>query len=182
MAVQHNAKATIRCPFCVGCRGWLCALCPRVIPTSVARWVSEAKSSGGAFLQAVSSKARSFAGKLRLTNKTTCDGDRREAITRRSWVSEAKTCRWHIFASDVAQSTSFAGKLRLTNKTTCDDRAMKNPTDRQPKNPTLSSWIFSFVPLGTTSFAWHTQHHLSVSSTSLPSRAAQMNEVTTSCK
>jgi len=32
------------------------------------------------------------------------------------------------------------------------------------------------VPTGTTSFAWHTQHHLSVSSTSLP-LAAQMNEV-----
>jgi len=32
------------------------------------------------------------------------------------------------------------------------------------------------VPLGTTSFAWHTQHHLTVRSTSLP-LAAQMNEV-----
>ena len=29
----------------------------------------------------------------------------------------------------------------------------------QPKNPTHTSWIFSFVPIGTTSFAWHTQHH-----------------------
>ena len=46
----------------------------------------------------------------------------------------------------------------------------------QPKNPTLTSWIFSFVPIGTTSFAWHTQHHLTVRSTSLP-LAAQMNEV-----
>jgi len=35
---------------------------------------------------------------------------------------------------------------------------------------------FSFVPQGTTSFAWHTQHHLSVSSTSLPPEA-QMNDV-----
>lgn len=32
------------------------------------------------------------------------------------------------------------------------------------------------MPRGTTSFAWNTQHHLSVSSTSLP-LAAQMNEV-----
>ena len=32
------------------------------------------------------------------------------------------------------------------------------------------------MPTGTTSFAWHTQHHLSVSSTSLP-LAAQMNDV-----
>ena len=47
----------------------------------------------------------------------------------------------------------------------------------QPKNPSRKTWIFSFVPQGTTSFAWHTQHHLSVSSTSLPPRAAQMNEV-----
>ena len=46
----------------------------------------------------------------------------------------------------------------------------------QPKNPTRTSWIFSFVPIGTTSFAWHTQHHLTVRSTSLPF-AAQMNEV-----
>ena len=45
------------------------------------------------------------------------------------------------------------------------------------KNPTRKSWIFSFVPQGTTSFAWHTQHHLSFSSTSLPPRAAQMNDV-----
>ena len=44
------------------------------------------------------------------------------------------------------------------------------------KNPTRKSWIFSFVPIGTTSFAWHTQHHLTVRSTSLP-LAAQMNEV-----
>jgi len=51
----------------------------------------------------------------------------------------------------------------------------------QPKNPSQSAWIFSFVPTGTTSFAWHTQHHLSVRSTSLP-RAAQMNEVATSRK
>ena len=29
----------------------------------------------------------------------------------------------------------------------------------QPKNPSQSAWIFSFVPIGTTSFAWHTQHH-----------------------
>jgi len=29
----------------------------------------------------------------------------------------------------------------------------------QPKNPTRESWIFSFVPLGTTSFAWYTQYH-----------------------
>ena len=35
---------------------------------------------------------------------------------------------------------------------------------------------FSFVPSGTTSFAWHTQHHLTGRSTSLP-LAAQMNEV-----
>ena len=46
----------------------------------------------------------------------------------------------------------------------------------QPKNPTRKSWIFSFVPIGTTSFAWHTQHHLTVRLTSLP-LAAQMNEV-----
>ena len=45
---------------------------------------------------------------------------------------------------------------------------------KNPKNSVLR--IFSFVPLGTTSFAWHTQHHLSVSSTSLP-LTAQMNEV-----
>jgi len=32
------------------------------------------------------------------------------------------------------------------------------------------------VPIGTTSFAWHTQHHLTFRSTSLP-LAAQMNEV-----
>ena len=58
----------------------------------------------------------------------------------------------------------------------------------QPQNPTRKSWIFSFVPIGTTSFAWHTQHHLTVRSTSLP-LAAQMNEVVlrtndvaTSCK
>ena len=44
------------------------------------------------------------------------------------------------------------------------------------KNPSQSAWIFSFVPTGTTSFAWHTQHHLTVRSTSLP-LAAQMNEV-----
>ena len=36
--------------------------------------------------------------------------------------------------------------------------------------------FFSFVPQGTTSFAWYTQHHLSLGSTSLP-LAAQMNEV-----
>ena len=36
--------------------------------------------------------------------------------------------------------------------------------------------VFSFVPQGTTSFAWHTQHHLSFSSTSLP-LAAQMNDL-----
>ena len=35
---------------------------------------------------------------------------------------------------------------------------------------------FFICAAGTTSFAWHTQHHLSVSSTSLP-LAAQMNEV-----
>ena len=45
------------------------------------------------------------------------------------------------------------------------------------KNPTQKSWIFSFVPQGTTSFAWHTQHHLTVRSTSLPPRVAQINEV-----
>ena len=45
------------------------------------------------------------------------------------------------------------------------------------KNPTRKSWIFSFVPQGTTSFAWHTQHHLTVRSTSLPPRVAQINEV-----
>ena len=47
----------------------------------------------------------------------------------------------------------------------------------QPKirKPWLSD--FSFVPQGTTSFAWHTQHHLSFSSTSLPRQAAQMNDV-----
>ena len=28
-----------------------------------------------------------------------------------------------------------------------------------PKNPSRKTWIFSFVPQGTTSFAWHTQHH-----------------------
>jgi len=28
-----------------------------------------------------------------------------------------------------------------------------------PKNPSQSAWIFSFVPIGTTSFAWYTQHH-----------------------
>ena len=44
------------------------------------------------------------------------------------------------------------------------------------KNPTRKSWIFSFVPTGTTSFAWYTQHHLTVRSTSLP-LAAQMNDV-----
>ena len=49
--------------------------------------------------------------------------------------------------------------------------------DPQPKNPSQSAWIFSFVPQGTTSFAWYTQHHLSLGSTSLPLRAAQMNEV-----
>jgi hypothetical protein len=32
------------------------------------------------------------------------------------------------------------------------------------------------VPTGTTSFAWHTQHHLPVRATSLP-LAAQMNDV-----
>ena len=46
------------------------------------------------------------------------------------------------------------------------------------KNPESDAFrIFSFVPSGTTSFAWHTQHHLTVRSTSLPLRAAQMNEV-----
>ena len=44
------------------------------------------------------------------------------------------------------------------------------------KNLILRNEVFSFVPSGTTSFAWHTQHHLTVRSTSLP-LAAQMNEV-----
>ena len=49
--------------------------------------------------------------------------------------------------------------------------------DPQPKNPESKCFrIFSFVPTGTTSFAWHTQHHLTVRSTSLPP-TAQMNEV-----
>ena len=38
-------------------------------------------------------------------------------------------------------------------------RAVVEILPPQPKNPTRRSWIFSFVPLGTTSFAWHTQHH-----------------------
>ena len=46
------------------------------------------------------------------------------------------------------------------------------------KNPeSIAFRIFSFVPQGTASFAWHTQHHLSFSSTSLPPCAAQMNDV-----
>ncbi len=48
------------------------------------------------------------------------------------------------------------------------------PQPKNPKNFVLR--IFSFVPTGTTSFAWHKQHHLTVRSTSLP-LAAQMNEV-----
>ena len=38
-------------------------------------------------------------------------------------------------------------------------RAVVKILPPQPKNPTRKSWIFSFVPLGTTSFAWQTQHH-----------------------
>ena len=46
----------------------------------------------------------------------------------------------------------------------------------QPKNPTRESWIFSFVPIGTTSFAWHTQHRFERSE-NIIAVCAQMNEV-----
>ena len=45
------------------------------------------------------------------------------------------------------------------------------------KNPSRKTWIFSFVPQGTTSFAWHTQHHFEHSENIIAARAAQMNEV-----
>jgi hypothetical protein len=51
---------------------------------------------------------------------------------------------------------------------------LRSEETKNPKNSVLR--IFSFVPIGTTSFAWHTQHYLTVRSTSLPF-AAQMNEV-----
>ena len=47
---------------------------------------------------------------------------------------------------------------------------------RNQKNPTRKSWIFSFVPLGTTSFAWHTQHHFERSE-NIILLVAQMNDV-----
>ena len=47
----------------------------------------------------------------------------------------------------------------------------------QHKNPKAPAFGFFICAAGTTSFAWHTQHHLSLGSTSLPSRAAQMNDV-----
>ena len=46
-----------------------------------------------------------------------------------------------------------------------------------PKNPTRKSWIFSFVPQGTTSFACNTRNIISSEArTSLPLEA-QMNDV-----
>jgi len=44
------------------------------------------------------------------------------------------------------------------------------------KNTKASAFVFFICAAGTTSFAWHTQHHLTVRSTSLP-LAAQMNDV-----
>ena len=41
----------------------------------------------------------------------------------------------------------------------------------------LLSGFFHLCPKDTTSFAWHTQHHLSVSSTSFRRRRTQMNDV-----
>ena len=52
-----------------------------------------------------------------------------------------------------------------------------SPPAPAKKNPSLMTWIFFICAVGTTSFAWHTQYHLSVNSTSLPPCAAQMNEV-----
>ena len=55
-------------------------------PTSVACWVSEAKTIRWiVFANGVAQNA-SFGARLCLENKTTHDGDRREAITRRSLV------------------------------------------------------------------------------------------------
>ena len=49
-------------------------------------------------------------------------------------------------------------------------------SDTHHKNPKASAFGFFICAAGTTSFAWHTQHHLTVRSTSLP-LAAQMNDV-----
>ena len=44
------------------------------------------------------------------------------------------------------------------------------------KNTKAKAFVFFICAAGTTSFAWHTQHHLTVRSKSLP-LAAQMNDV-----
>ena len=72
-------------------------------------------------------------------------------------------------------SLSADGKPRIDFEKTCSADLFCKGVPR--KKPSRKTWIFSFVPQGTTSFAWHTPHHLSVSSTSLPPRAAQMNDV-----
>ena len=47
-----------------------------------------------------------------------------------------------------------------------------------PKNPSRKTWIFSFVPQGTTSFACNARNIISSEArTSLPPRAVQMNDV-----
>lgn len=55
-------------------------------PASVACWVSEAKTIRWIVLANGVAQNASFGARLCLENKTTHDGDRREAITRRSLV------------------------------------------------------------------------------------------------
>jgi len=92
---------------------WLALSALRVMPTSVARWVSAAKTPRcGVFANGVAQSA-SFEARLCIAHKTTHDGDRREAITwRRSW------CEYPRYPTEA--------DMRLW-------RAMKNPTSATKK-------------------------------------------------
>ena len=65
--------------------------------------------------------------------------------------------------------------LRRRAPVACERGARRKNFERSESLQRKSSGFF-ICAAGTTSFAWHTQHHLTVRSTSLPP-AAQMNDV-----
>ena len=81
------------------------------------------------------------------------------------------TVRWTVRAALTKERSK--GEIK-TSALRCRDERSPSAPAKKSKSKDLDFFICA---AGTTSFAWHTQHHLSVSSTSLPLRAAQMNDV-----
>ena len=71
----------------------------------------------------------------------------------------------------------YRGIAQLVEQRSPKPRVQSSSLCAPAKKSKSKGLDFFICAAGTTSFAWHTQHHLSVSSTSLPPRAAQMNEV-----